>query len=118
MAERINDGGRAFPGDFVWMPGMSLRDYFAAHVQADDRLVKAVRAMDDVALAVFALHPTVEDNDWIAQTGPLDPTDWESLSEVEKVTKRLMLEAKAIARVRFMQADAMIAAREHAGGAR
>lgn len=58
MAEIIYDGGPAFPSEQgqtsqgwnqTFTPGMCLRDYFAAHVQADDRLVKAIRAMDDAA---------------------------------------------------------------------
>ncbi|WP_420465573.1 hypothetical protein [Panacagrimonas sp.] len=116
-----NDGGPAFP---VWELnghgqqettgfGMTLRDYFAAHVQADDRLVKCIRAMDDTALAIFALHPTAEREEHITETGILSLVpDWAALDEVGKVTARLELEAKAIARVRYMQADAMLKARE------
>ena len=109
----IKDGGPAFP---VVYPdgsgvdrGLSQRDYFAAHVQADDRLVKCVRAMDDAALEIFALHPTCEREEHITD---VDLTCWAALpSEVAKVTRRLELEARAIARVRYMQADAMLEAR-------
>ena len=122
----IKDGGSVFPGtrtekiaageSHVWSdvtyPGLSLRDYFAAHVQADDRLVKCVRAMDDTALEIFALHPTCEREEHITEA---DLTCWAALpSEVAKVTRRLELEARAIARVRYMQADAMLKAREQA----
>lgn len=93
--------------------GLSMRDYFATHVQADDRLVKCIRAMDDVALELFAVAPDVEREEWITETGPLEgKTKWHAMTEVEKVTARLQLEAKAIAKVRFMQADAMLEARE------
>ena len=80
---------------------ITLRDLFAAAVQADDRLVKSVRAMDDTDLAIFARCPDAED-------------DFMALGEVEKYVLRFELEAKAIARVRFMQADAMLAERENA----
>ena len=84
--------------------GMSLRDYFAAAVQADDRLVKCVRAMDDKDLAIFALCPDAE-------------ADFFVLGQVEKYVLRFELEAKAIARVRYMQADAMLRARTEAPNA-
>lgn len=116
---KIEDGGPAFPqreqvGSMVVdQGGMTLRDWFAGEVQADDRLVKCIRAMDDTALAIFALHPTAEREEHITETGRLDLVpDWAALDEVGKVTARLQLEAKAIARVRYMQADAMLAARE------
>lgn len=90
-------------------PGMTLRDYFAAHMQADDRLVKCVRAMDDSALEIFARFPELEREEHITE---VDLTHWHTLgSEAAKVARRLELEAKAIARVRFMQADAMLAER-------
>lgn len=121
-----NDGGTAFPAlekfeqydsdkaGYVTVyhaaGGMTLRDYFAAAVQADDRLVKCIRAMDDTALEIFALHPTLERIEHITE---VDLTNWHALpSEVAKVTRRLELEAHAAARVRYMQADAMIRARE------
>lgn len=130
--QKKDDGGPAFPRAYseVSLPadkdlgiaatthsidpqdGMSLRDWFAGQVQADDRLVKCVRAMDDVALEIFALHPTCEREEQITETGPLEgKTQWLGMSEVQKVTARLELEAKAIARVRYMQADAMLEAR-------
>ena len=111
MSEQ-NDGGPAFPpltgpGNIAYTyGGMTLRDYFAAHCQEDDRLVKVVRAMDDRDLAMFALHPDLERDEWLTET------DFSGMPEVEKVAKRLRLEAKAIARVRYMQADAMLAERE------
>lgn len=118
----IDDGGCAFPSESMqsvhhgnrmpFSPGMSLRDYFAANVQADDRLVKCIRAMDDGALVIFALHPTTEREEHITETGVLAlMPEWAALDEVGKVTARLELEAKAIARVRYMQADAMLKAR-------
>jgi hypothetical protein len=89
--------------------GMLLRDWFAGMCQADDRLVKVVRAMDDTALELFALHPDVEREDWLTS---VDLTDWLAMpDQVAKIARRLELEAKAIARVRFMQADAMLAQR-------
>lgn len=112
MNEQMNDGGPAFPhdGQIDYTGGMTLRDYFAAHCQEDDRLVKCIRAMDDKALEVFALNPDFEREEWITE---VELTDWSALpSEVAKITRRLELEAKAIARVRFMQADAMLAARD------
>jgi len=93
--------------------GMTLRDYFAAHVQADDRLAKVIRAMDDTALEIFALHPECEREEWI---GEVNLTTWAILpSEVAKVARRLELEAYALARVRYMQADAMLAERAKGG---
>lgn len=123
MSAHPNDGGPAFPapdlGNVMYIDerkaerGMTLRDYFAAHVQADDRLVKCIRAMDDTALTIFALHPQAEREDHITETGMLSIVPlWDALDAVGKVTARLELEAKAIARVRFMQADAMLRARE------
>jgi hypothetical protein len=120
MADEINDGGPAFPHYRQWedrkgytetdvADGMTLRDYFAAAVQADDRLVKCIRAMDDGALEIFALHPTVEREEHITE---INLTDWAALpSEVAKIRRRLELEARAAARVRYMQADAMLKAR-------
>lgn len=109
----IKDGGPAFPclaARNAPNEGMSLRDWFAGALQADDRLVKAIRAMDDVALEIFALHPTCEREEHITE---IDLTHWGAIpSEVGKVRKRLELEAAAIARVRYMQADAMLRARE------
>jgi len=120
-----NDGGAAFPHPMthatavmacprcnrrVTASGMSLRDYFAAHVQADDRLVKCIRSMDDASLELFALHPDCEREEWITD---VDLTVWAALpTEVAKVRRRLELEANAIARVRYMQADAMLAKRQ------
>lgn len=112
-----NDGGPAFPvlyGQTNGADGMSLRDYFAANVQADDRLAKCIRAMDDSALELFALHPTVEREEWLTE---VELTNWAALpSAVAKVTRRLELEARAVARVRFMQADAMLAERARTQG--
>ena len=85
-------------------------DYFAANLQADDRLVKCIRAMDDSALELFALHPDAEREEHITE---VELTNWLALpSEVAKVTQRLALEARAIARVRYMQADAMLAEKQ------
>ncbi len=90
-------------------PDAELRDFFAAHVQADDRLVKCIRAMDDHALDIFARCPNAEREERITE---VEFTNYDALpSEVAKVTRRLEIEAKAIARVRYMQADAMLAAR-------
>lgn len=118
-----DNGGQAFPQPFVehtdlhgdvdfysaedaGLGGMSLRDYFAGQVQADDRLVKVIRAMDDSALEIFALHPDCEREEHITE---VDLTVWAALpGQVAKVARRLELEAAAIARVRYMQADAML----------
>lgn len=136
MAE-INDGGPAFPQPLWSEPlhtgncapdypsngwgagGMSLRDYFAAHMQIDDRLAKCVRAMDDTALEImgesaefFARWPDVERDEAATETASLAGlTDWLALSEIQKVYRRLELETKVLARVRYMTADAMLAAR-------
>ena len=121
-----DNGGLAFPllGEVPNAPcfneGMTLRDWFAGHVQADDRLVKCVRAMDDKALEVFALHPDLEREEHITEVDmqAVDLTEWAALpSEVAKVARRLELEARAIARVRYMQADAMLSARTQSNGA-
>lgn len=115
----IKDGGPAYPFQAIAQDtgyahephdGMSLRDYFAANVQADDRLAKCIRAMDDSALEVFALHPGAEREEHITE---VELTDWLALpSEVAGVARRLEIEARALARVRYMQADAMLAERE------
>lgn len=116
--KKYDDGGYAHP--FQWLdrdsmgemavretfPGMTLLDWFAGTMSEDDRLVKCVRAMDDKALEVFALHPSLEREEHITE---VDYIDWSALpSEVAKVAKRLELEANAIACVRYMQAEAMI----------
>lgn len=111
-----DDGGPAFPvpcnTDEVYTDprtlyrGMSLRDWFAGTMQEDDRLVKCIRVMDDSALEIFALHPTLERDENITE---VELTEWMVLpSQVAKVARRLELEARAIARVRYMQADAML----------
>lgn len=105
----VNDGHGPTEVDhygLVQYPGMSLRDYFAARLQADDRLVKAVRAMDDADLAVFAASPDAEHDEALADA------DYSGLDMVERHVKRFSVEARAIARVRYMQADAMLAERE------
>lgn len=104
------DGGPAFPrSPHTGEPsdyGMSLRDWFAGTMQEDDRLVKCIRAMDDRNLELFALHPTVEREEHITET------QWIGMDEVEKIATRLELEARCIAKVRYMQADAMLSARK------
>lgn len=110
--EQFDDDAGKYVTIYQPCGGMSLRDYFAAHVQADDRLVKVVRAMDDSALEIFALHPNAEREEHITD---VDLTCWAALpSQVAKVARRLELEARAIARVRYMQADAMLQARDAA----
>lgn len=103
-------------GDNLWVEhnqGITIRDYFAAHCQEDDRLVKCIRAMDDESLEIFARFPELEREECLTEVHMDRLTCWPSLgTEVAKVTRRLELEAKAIARVRYMQADAMLAARE------
>lgn len=117
-----DDGGPAFPteqgfkpnGEWnqTYEPGMSLRDWFAGTMQEDDRLVKCIRSMDDHALEIFALHPELEREEYITET-EVDFTNWDQFpNEVAKITRRLELEAKAIARVRYMQADAMLEERK------
>lgn len=115
------DGGSAFPAvtrfrsksgiEIDRSSGMTLRDWFAGTMQADDRLVKCVRAMDDTALEMFAKHPDSEREEWITEKMESE-IGWITMTELEKITTRLTLEAKAIARVRFMQADAMLAERD------
>jgi hypothetical protein len=115
-----NDGGPAFPitvhmpykkgGWKQQLPGMSLRAWLAGTMQEDDRLVKCIRAMDDTALLLFASHPGVEREEWITETKILCGENvFVGKEEVEKVITRLRMEASAIARVRMMQADALIA---------
>ena len=117
-----NDGGPAFPqseskngnpmGDEYGKSasGMSLRAWLAGTMQEDDRLVKCIRAMDDTALLLFATYPTVEREEWITETKQLCGENvFAGKAEVEKVVIRLRMEASAIARVRVMQADALIA---------
>lgn len=122
---KINDGGQAFPcpplGDtstpdglishqYSGQQGMSLRAWLAGTMQEDDRLVKCIRAMDDTALLLFANHPGVEREEWITETKQLCGENvFAGKTEVEKVVTRLLMETSAIARVRVMQADALIA---------
>ena len=116
MSARPKDGGPAFPvasdieRDIFPGYGMTLRDWFAGQCQEDDRLVKCIRSMDDHALERFALYPDAEREERIVE---VEYTDYLSMSsEVEKVARRLEIEARAIARVRYMQADAMLAERD------
>lgn len=117
---RPDDGGQAFPiPESEWdnrSEGMTLRDWFAGECQEDDRLVKCIRAMDDKALEMFALHPDAEREERLTE---IDFENYSALpSEVQRVARRLEIEARAIARVRYMQADAMIAEkRRREGGA-
>jgi hypothetical protein len=107
MNER-NDGGPAFAHgnpDQGGDSGMSLRDYFAASVSNDDHVIRAIRTMDDRDLARYALD--TDDEETVS-----DAADYLGLSELEKIEKRLALEAKAIARARYQQADAMLAEKE------
>ena len=111
-----DDGGPAFPVSYApdgtrgYAAGMSLRDWFAGTMQEDDRLVKCIRAMDDSALELFALHPDAEREVWLTE---VDLTNWAALpTQVAKVARRLEIEARAIARVRYMQADAMLSERQ------
>ena len=100
-----NNGGPAFPMPSGSEPrvnqvthyneGMTLLDWFAGETSADPALVKAVREMDDQVLAIFARRPGAE-------------LDFLALSEHDKSLLRFELEAAAIARVRFIQADAML----------
>lgn len=108
---RVPESGTPWLDDMI---RKARRDYFAAQVQADDRLVKCIRAMDDSALAMLALYPSLEREDWLTETKHEDivGTPWSAMSEVGKVAHRLQLEARAIAKVRYMHADAMLAARE------
>ena len=132
MSAPIDDGGPAFPvegfspnlGSIIRSSGMTMRDWFAGQLQIDDRLVKCVRAMDDRALEVFgsdmtrfALHPNLEREEHITETPfPLpEATAWDAMNEIQKVRRRLELEARAIAVVRYMQADAMLAERKRGG---
>jgi hypothetical protein len=107
-----NDGGPFHPlyKDGEKKPGISVRAWLAGTMQEDDRLVKCIRAMDDTALLLFASYPGVEREEWITETKQLlGENVFAGKSEVEKVVTRLRMEASAIARVRVMQSDAMIA---------
>lgn len=89
-------------------PDVEFRRAAALAMQQDDRLVKCIRAMDDTALERFAFYHDLEREEWITEV-----TNYlEMPSELAKITRRLEIEAKAIARVRWMQADALLAA-EH-----
>lgn len=111
----IDDGGPAFPLLVMdkFYKGMSLRDWLAGEMQEDDRLVKCIRAMDDQALFVFALYPDSEREEWLTETVDEEGRSirW-PVEQVDRIVLRLRLEAKAIARVRYMQADAMIAEKQ------
>lgn len=98
MAERINDGGPAFPVPGLQhdeaFNGMTLRDYFAAHEP---------------------IHPTESIGVMLAEEligrkipNPDTDSDWSALAVVQ-------FWADAEAAYRYMRADAMLRARE--GGA-
>lgn len=99
MSTPINDGGPAFPNADTVYPngqvqygatGMTLRDYFAAHESLDDFNGKEIPLEFGIQLA--GPHPSVLPKE--------DCVAW------------LKWQAKARASLRYIRADAMIAARE------
>lgn len=98
MAERINDGGPAFPTNGpdhgVYGAGMTLRDYFAAHVQVDITCIH-------VDLARKLTGREFPDPD--------KQSDWTPLAASK-------FWADAEAAYRYMRADAMLRAREVSHG--
>ena len=101
-AEKIEDGGPAFPhegGDFSGLyaePGMSLRDYFAVH--ADQPGVAEIVSM--AGLSYSANQVWVDANTSI---GTFDSW-WRGITNDERFNLS--------ARVRYALADAMLAARK------
>lgn len=99
MSKKINDGGPAFPHkrewrsngvviDYEMVPGMTLRDYFAAAETLDD--------LDHLLMAgAVALAGPKPEGDW--STNPIEWLKWEAMWRAE---------------ARFIRADAMILARE------
>jgi hypothetical protein len=96
MSKLINDGGPAFPateanGCNNGVPGMTLRDYFAA--KAD---LSSFRD-EDGSLSAFSAKAVMGAPPPIANTSPLDVVLWW---------------AEAEARLRLIYADAMLKARK------
>lgn len=100
------DGGTAFPvisstGDprdgVYFRECMSLRDYFAANERLDDLMQADGRVLEKL---VQELGGTPPDGRW--RDNPVEMLKWE---------------AKWRAAIRYIRADAMLAAREKAGGA-
>jgi hypothetical protein len=90
MNDQIKDGGPAFPhhdsGDTGTRPGMTLRDYFAASADVSD-LMKGMTSNDADRIGI----PMPSNSDTLA---------W------------AVWRAKVKSRLRFIEADAMLAARE------
>lgn len=84
---KINDGGPASPGAFDQPPGMTLRDYLAAHAPNGTDLVK----FDNIGVA--------------SEITGITAPNMENSKEV------LAFVFKLIAFLRYQYADAMLAAR-------
>ena len=112
MSEQINDGGTAFPvqelnGDgshYLTHWGMSLRDYFAGKVIADTSLAEDISQCDDSDLLERFGTEDEKENGFIPVFGGR-----QLFSNIELRSK---LEARARARIRYNEADAMLKARE------
>lgn len=96
-APKINDGGPAFPTDNTSAPycGMTLRDYFAA---------KAAITNEDLSTFVAS-----------AVMGEMPP-QWSTENNYEQNLACVKWWAEAVAKLRFIHADAMLAARQIGGG--
>lgn len=107
MTDEIDDGGPAFPvtdGGTSLAAGMTLRDYLAAHAPCDDRgaLLQAIKSMGDgELLGILGMDPHTP-----------APTDGFMSYNIWRAT----LEARLRARLRFIEADAMLIERKLKGG--
>ena len=103
MSEPINDGGPAFPGEQghtpsgswnqTWEPGMTLRDWFAGTVP-----------IAELGIGDYSVSGLMR---FVGDTVP-EPFTTPSVNEVTALV------ARAIAKARFMVADAMLAERAKA----
>jgi hypothetical protein len=106
------DGGSAYPDhidlrniDIEDYHGMTLRDWFAGTIKYDKELMENVSRCDDQDLIErFGLES--EKDEYFEYVGP------ESDMPFKNIELRIKLEARARARLRYLEADAMIAERD------
>ena len=107
------DGGPAFPvvptmeGAGQWgyaYPGMTLRDWFAATIQYDKDIMEDISNCDDQDLIENFGLPEEKD-EYFEFVCPGFPQKWKNIE------LRAKLEARARARIRYREADAMLVER-------
>ena len=114
MSEKDN-GGPAFPScnydsgavPVLWGSGMSLRDWFAATIRYDRDIMEDISECDDQDLIENFGSPEEKD-EYFEFVCPGFPQKWKNIE------LRAKLEARARARIRYREADAMLAERAKA----